>query len=290
MTPIRSEPMPYKPAKQEVLRSFVVLDSEMVFSGLSALDGGAVDEILTRTTDDNTRHVGGQAGGRAAGVRAGKNRGRKVEEELRRRRTEHSAAAALIDRLTELEAIGEVDGALDEEVAEALTPGDTIRVRGEVLMHPLHQADVMLRSFMHAAPAFEQQGVARELRQILPMWEAMIGAGKSAQVLFDLSTDVPQTPRVVIPVRRSALQVDVADVPGFCTVLAKVDRIIGAEDHVLAMRLLQNAPVTEMERTAIEQAAIELVDAFGEMSIPCTEDDVVMAGPLVMLRPLCIWR
>ena len=43
--------MPYSPAKSEVLRTFVVLDSDAVFSGLSALDGGAVDEILTHVID-----------------------------------------------------------------------------------------------------------------------------------------------------------------------------------------------------------------------------------------------
>jgi hypothetical protein len=192
----------------------VVLDSEMVLSGLSALDGGAVDEILTKTTDDSNKNLGGQLGSRAAGVQAGKNRGRKVEEELRRRRTEHSAAAALIDRLTELQAIGEVEGSLDEDVAAALTPGDTIRVRGEVSMHPLHQADVVLRSFLQAAPAFNQQGLAKQLREMLPMWEAMVGTGKSAQVLFDLTTETSQMPRVVMPVRRSALQVDAADYLG----------------------------------------------------------------------------
>jgi hypothetical protein len=42
--------MPFKAAKTEALRSFVVLDSDAVMSGLAALDGGAVDEILTRPT------------------------------------------------------------------------------------------------------------------------------------------------------------------------------------------------------------------------------------------------
>lgn len=282
--------MPFKPAKSEALRTFVVLDGEAILSGLSALDGGAVDEILTRTTEDQGSQVGGHVGGRAARAQAGKNRGRKVEEELRRRRTEHSAAAALIDRLAEMEALGEVDGALDEDVAAALTPGDTIRVRGEVVLHPLHQVDVMLRSFIEAAPAFDQKEAAKELRKALPMWEAMVGSGNSARVLFDLETGVAQVPRTVVPVKRSALQVDVADVPGFCTLLAKVDRIVGPEEYVLAVRVLQNAPVSELERSAADEGAIELVESFSEMGVSCTREDLVMQGPVVMLRPLCIWR
>ncbi|MCA1708341.1 MAG: hypothetical protein LC808_35725 [Actinobacteria bacterium] len=282
--------MPLKPAKSEALRTFVVLDSEAVLSGLSALDGGAVDEILTRTTDDNASQIGGHVGGRAAKAQAGKNRGRKVEEELRRRRTEHSAAATLIDRLSDMEAVGEVEGSLDEDVAAALTPGDAILVRGEVLLHPLHQVDVMLRSFIDAAPSFDEQATAKELRKALPMWEAMVGSGKAARILFDLATGVPQVPRTLVPVKRSALQVEVADVPGFSTLLAKVDRIVGPEEYVLAVRVLQNAPVSELERSAVEEAAVDMVEGFSELGVACTREDLVMQGPVVVLRPLCIWR
>jgi hypothetical protein len=209
---------------------------------------------------------------------------------LRRRRTEHSAAAALIDRLTDMEAIGEVDGTLDEDVAGLLTPGDTIRVRGEIELHPLHQVDAMLRSFLKAAPQFEQQETARELRKILPMWEAMVGSGKSARVLYDMVTTSPQVPRVILPVKRASLQVEPSEVAGYGTVVAKVDRIVGPDDHILALRALQNAPVSEMERTAIEEAAVGMVDGFSDLGVSCTREDVVMEGPVVMLRPICIWR
>lgn len=282
--------MAFKPAKREALRTFVVLDSEAVLSGLAALDGGAVDEILTRTIDENASQIGGHIGGRGAKAQGGKNRGRRVEEELRRKRTEHSAAAALIDRLIDLEAIGEVDGELDEDVAAALTPGDTIRIRGEVALHPLHQVDVLLRSFIEAAPRFDQKETAAELRQALPIWESLIGSGKAARILFDVATAASQHPRIILPVKRSALQVEAVEVPGFCSVLAKIDRISGPEEHVLSVRILQNAPVADFERTVIEQGAVELVEQFAELGIPCGQDDVVMPGPLLTLRPICVWR
>jgi hypothetical protein len=282
--------MPFKPAKSEALRNFVVLDSEAVLSGLSALDGGAVDEILTKTTEDTTKQLGGQVGGRGAKAQAGRNKGRKVQEELRRRRTEHSAAAALIDRLEELEAVGEVEGAFDEDVAAALTPGDTIRVRGDVALHPLHQVDVVLHSFMEAASTFGEQESVKELRKFLPIWKAMVGSGKAARVLLDLMTSSPQVPRVILTVKSSALQDVASEVPGFCTILAKVDRIVGPDEHVLALRVLQNAPVSELERTTVEEVAVEMIDGFTQIGVPCTSEDLVMQGPIVMLRPICIWR
>jgi hypothetical protein len=282
--------MPLKPAKAEALRTFVVLDSDAVLSGLSALDGGAVDEILTRRTEDNSTEFGGQLGGRVAGGKAGKNRGRKIEEELRRRRTEHSAAAALIDRLSQAEAIAELEGGFDQEVTDQLTPGNTIRVRGNIFLHPLHQVDAMLRSFLKVAPAFNEQATAKELREILPMWDAMVGSGTTARVLLDLVTEDPQVPRLLLPVKRSALQVEVADVPGFTSVLAKVDQIVPSDQQILALRMLQNAPVSELERSMVEEAAVELVEGFSEMGVTCRAEDLVMQGPLVMLRPICVWR
>jgi hypothetical protein len=91
-------------------------------------------------------------------------------------------------------------------------------------------------------------------------------------------------------VKPAALQVEVADVPGFGTVLAKVDQVVDPEDHALAMRVLQNAPVSELERSAVEEAAVEVVEGLSEMGVACTRGDLVMQGPVVTLRPICIWR
>ncbi len=148
----------------------------------------------------------------------------------------------------------------------------------------------MLRSFINVAPTFGEHESAKQLRKILPMWDAMLGSGKSAQVLYDLATFPGQTPRVLIPSKRSSLQMSAADVTGYCAALAKVERILTPDDQILALRVLQNAPVTRLEQTVLEEGAVELVEGFGEMGIPCTPEDVVMRGPLVMLRPLCVWR
>ncbi len=118
----------------------------------------------------------------------------------------------------------------------------------------------------------------------------MVGSGESARVLFDLVTHDPQVPRVLLPVKRSALQVEVSDVPGFGTILAKVDQVVDSDSHVLAIRMLHNAPVSELERSAVEETAVEMVDGLSEMGVACTRDDLVMRGPAVMLKPLCIWR
>ncbi len=268
----------------------MILDSDDVMSGLSALDGGSIDEILMTVREDNSSDRSGELNVKAVKARGGKNHGRKTQEETRRRRTEHSAAATLLDRLDEMDAIGEIDGALDEEVAGQLQPGMTVRLRGALELHPLHQADTMLRSFISAAPKFGEQETARELRKVLPMWDAMIGTGNSARVLFDLATAPAQVPRVLVPAKRTSLQVPIAEAAGHCTIVGKVDRMLGPDEEVLALRVLQNASVSEMERSAVEDAAVEIVEGFTGIGVSCSAEDVVMRGPLIMLRPLCVWR
>lgn len=269
----------------------MVLDGDAVLSGLAALDGGAIDEILTRSTDDNASQFGGEVGGAGVKAKAGKNRGRKVEEEMRRRRTEHSAAASLIDRLLSMEAVGIVEGAFDEDVAAAVSPGDALLIDGEFCLHPVHQADSMLREFIRVAPKLGQTAEARELKQnVLPTWDTFVGTGQTARVIFDVVTSQPQVPRVIAPVATANLQVSASDAAGFGKTLAQVDRVVAPDDCVLAVRVLHNAAVSTIEREAIEAAARDLTGGMAEIGIPLTEDDIVMRGPLVVLRPLCIWR
>lgn len=81
-----------------------------------------------------------------------------------------------------------------------------------------------------------------------------------------------------------------SDVQGFGKILAKVDQVLDADSHILAIRMLHNAPVSKLERSAVEEAAVEMVAGLSEMGVACTGDDLVMQGPAVMLKPLCIWR
>jgi hypothetical protein len=46
--------MPFTAPKVQTFRRFVMLDGDTILSALSALDGGAVDEILTKRTVDRS--------------------------------------------------------------------------------------------------------------------------------------------------------------------------------------------------------------------------------------------
>jgi hypothetical protein len=84
---------------------FLLVDGNDIINALSGTEGGGIDQILAKTRDLRSRHMGfdlaasapatGSTGARAAGS----NRSSQYEEEVVRKRTVHSAAVALLNKL-----------------------------------------------------------------------------------------------------------------------------------------------------------------------------------------------
>lgn len=286
--------MAFHPPKTQAFRRFVMLDAPSILAALSALDGGAVDEILTRRVDESGHDFGGQVSVPMTPVKAKAKRGKsqRVEEELRQVRTEHSAASALIDGLKQRDAVGTLDGALDAETLEQISPGMVIELSAHVVPHPLFQLDTLIRSYLKVAPKMGQGKEAQELRKVLPLFHAISGTGDdSPRVLFDLDTGESQIPRVVAFASRPSLQVGLEDITGKFSSLAQVDEIlVDPVDELFSMRLVRGAPPAEAERTAIREGTQLLQEAAAGMGVQLRDDDLVMSAPVVVLRPLCIWR
>jgi hypothetical protein len=283
--------MPFSPPKTAAFKQFIILDEDGVIAALSAIDGGQIDEILTRSAEDE----GDQTRERAAGGSGQSGRktakSKKVEEEIRRARTRHATAAKLLEALHSHEAIGVVEGVLDDEVAQQIEPGMVLQFRGELRLHPLHQADQLLRSFLKMAPKFGEKKVAAELRPMIDLWGAMVGTDQSdSRLLIEPHTAEHQRPRLILPVPRPHLEVDVDDVLGQVTVIAQVERMLPETEQFPAIRMLRGAPATPFERSALEEGLPALIDALGEMGFPISEDDIFIHGPALILRAICVYR
>ena len=122
--------MPFNPPKIDAFRRFVVLDAPAILAALSALDGGEVDEILMKRSGDGGHEIGAEIGIEPVKVRGKRGKTQRIEEEIRRVRTENSAASALIDRLNERGAVGVLDGVLDDDALSGMQPGMVIQLRG----------------------------------------------------------------------------------------------------------------------------------------------------------------
>jgi hypothetical protein len=283
--------MPFTPPKQSAFKQFVVLDADGVVSALSAIDGGQIDEILTRSAEEKAGGVGGEVNVKAVKAGGKRSKTRKVEEEIRRARTRHATAAKLLDALHEHESIGIVDGPLDMEVAEQLEPGVVLQFRADLRLHPLHQADQMLKSFIEVGPKLGQKDAVKQLRQTLDIWGVITGTGREdAPILIEPHTQDKQTPRVLLPVSQEDFEVDVDDVLGDVTVIAQVEKIIGDGESYQVIRVLRGGPATSLERGAVDEILPSLFEGLSEIGIEISEDDVFIHGPALVLRPICAYR
>lgn len=283
--------MPFKPPKGSAFKQFVLLDSAGVVAALSAIDGGQIDEILTRSAEEQAGEASGEVNVRVAKGGGKRQRTRKVEEEIRRARTRHATAAKLLDTLKERESIGLVDGPFDMDVAEQLAAGMVLEFRAELRLHPIHQADAMLRSFLKVAPKFGEKQISSEIRPVMAMWGALVGTDEEdTRLLIEPHTTEPQEPRLLLPVRRGHFEVDVYDVLGEVTVVAQVERLLTESEHYPALRLLRGAPSTQLERSALEEGIPDLVDGLAGMGVPISDEDVFIPAPAVLLRAICAYR
>jgi hypothetical protein len=283
--------MSFTPPKQNAFKQFVILDSDSVVSALSAIDGGQIDEILTRSAEEKSGSLGAEANVKVAKGGGKRAKTRKVEEEIRIARTRHATAAKLLEALHQREAIGVVDGELDLEIAEQISNGMVLEFRADLRLHPLHQADQMLRSFLDVAPKLDQKDAVKELRSILDVWGVISGTGRdNAPLLLEPYTSEMQNPRLLLPVPKSDLEVGVDDVLGEVTVIAQVEQILEEGETHQVIRVLRGGPPTQMERGVIDEMLPALFSGLSEIGIEIGEDDINIHGPALVLRPICAYR
>ena len=283
-----------KKPKTRAYRSFLYLNGDEVINSLSALEGGDVDEVLIRHSEEGGGEIGAEVGISPAKARGGKKRVKRFEEEVRRKRTYHSAATLLLKKLHEQEALGIVEGDYGSAIYEDLEEHELLELRAEIRIHPLHQVINAARSFVKVAATYgaskdEIRGV-RETLQILELM-AQPGPGEDSTFLvFAETTGTRDGYRLVLPVHEKHLLVPLDDFAGRATFVAQVDTIIPKHDQVLAIRLIRNAPQLAMERQGLEEALPELIEAFDELGIETQHDEFFLTAPAVILKPICIYK
>lgn len=284
--------MPFTPPTSTAFKQFVILDHDGVVAALSALDGGQIDEILMRSADERGGSVGGEVDVKVAKGRGKRAKTRKIEEEMRLTRTRHAAAAKLIEALLQRKSVGVVDGEFDMAVMGQVSAGMVLQFRAGLHLHPLHQADEMLRSFIEVAPKLGQGETAKELKPALRVWEAIIGTGNAdSRLLMEPRTVDDQSPRLLLPVPKDHLQAPLEDVLSEVTILAQVERIIAADDEShQVIRLLRGGPATSLEKESVADTVPEMIPSLREIGVEIKMGDIFIEGPALIMRAICAYR
>ena len=282
-----------KPTRQ-AHRSSLYLNADEVSNSLAAFEGGDIEGVLTRTAEETGGGVEGGVDAKVFKGKAGRNRSRRLEEEVRRRRTEHSAASLLLEKLHDDDAIGVVEGDYGPDVYAQLDEQMLLEFRAELRIHPLHQVVNTARGFMGVASSF---GVSREeireMKQTVELLELLAQPGpgeRRAFLAYAETSDAGGDYKLVLPIQERHLRVPLDDFHGTATFVAQVDRVIPDEEQVLAIRLLRDAPALGIERRAIEDALPELIQGFQELGVAVTQADFFLTKPAVVLRPIWIFK
>lgn len=277
--------------QSSAFKQFVILDSDGIVSALSAIDGGQIDEILTRSAEEREGGLGGGFDAGPVKAKGKRSKSRKVEEEIRRARTRHATAAKLLEALHQRESIGVVDGPIDNEVADQFEAGMVLEFRSELRLHPLHRADQMLRSFIEVGPKMGQKKVAQELQKTLGIWGVVTGTGREgAPILIEPFTEDPQVPRILLPVPHDDLEVAVDSVLGEVTVIAQVEQILMEDESHQVIRMLRGGQATSLERGAVDEMLPSLMEGMSAIGVEVSENDIYVQGPALILRAICAYR
>jgi hypothetical protein len=278
--------------KSNVFRTFLYIDAGEVINSLSALEGGEVDEVLTRIAEEGGGELGAEIGAGPVRGRAGKHKQKKLEEEIRRRRTEYSAASGLLRLLNEQDAVGKISGSYGQDVYSELEEQMLLEFRAQIRVHPLHQMISAGRAWLAAAPTFGiSKADVQSVKEIVAIFETMSQASGERKTFLAFAEIVGNQSefKLVVPIQERYLLVPLDEFIGRATFVAQVDRILDDEE-VLALRLIRNAPQLPIEREGILEALPELLEGFRELGIDADMSDFILAKPAVILKPIAIYK
>ena len=282
-----------KKPSTNVFRNFLYLDGGAVLNTLSAIEGGDIDDVLTPTHEEGAGELGGELRLPGASVRGGKKSARRLEEEIHRKRTEHSAATKLLRLVHDADAIGVLGTTYGDREHAELEEHMMLELRGRIRIHPLHQAVSAARAWLGAAATFGvSKSDAADVRQTVALLESLSG-GRSSDTTFLAFVEHPGWEagyRLVVPVKERNLLVPLDEFAGSATFITQVDRKLEGEDELLAIRLIRNAPQLPLEREGIIEALPDFVAGIRELGIDTSVEDFIFRQPAVVLRPIWIFK
>lgn len=285
----------FKKPESTLYRNFLYLNSNDTINFLSGLQGGDVDQVLLRTAEDGGHGLGGGVTAGPIKAEAKKNKNRKREEELLLKRTMHSAATTMLQKVHDAKAIGVIDGPYGPEIRNQLEENMLLEFKAEIRVHPLHQAVNVLKEFSTVAPQWGlSKAEVKGLPQIAQQMENMFqGSGNKKVLLFYAeATGADRDHKLVLPVKYEHLLVPLDEFGGRATFVAQVDKMPADGEEVLAARIVKNSPVLPAEKKAMLEMLPGLQESLAapEIGIQLDEDDIVLKEPAVILKPLFIYR
>lgn len=285
----------YRPPKTRLHREFLYLNHETILNSLSALEAGAVDEIIQKVIESREGGFEGTVGAGPAKASGGKKKAASIEEQLVKTRTWFSAFESWHRYLKSADALGTFDG-WDLDVRNALQVGDTIMFPATLALSPVHLAFRTFLAFADSAgrpgSILSQKGAAlAETKQVARQLTDLLGGRNERPHLpMYLRPAGIQEPRIVASLQEPFLIGSTEEIEGVYTVVGQVSALLRGSETISTIRLIRNVPPTQMEVDAIDQALTNLIEPASAMGVEVGADDINIPAPAVVLQPIAIYR
>lgn len=288
----------YKKPSKRLHRDFFYLNDEVAINSLSALESGKVDEIVSRTT---TAREGGFSGEvkiplADVGISGGKKASSEIEEEMVRTRTRFSVFDAWYQLLHDKKAVGSFDG-WGEEALDGVEPGDTIEFRAQLSQGPLQ---TVLRLFLWFADQAAKDG--NLFSQKSDQRKSTVAASRNIrQILGDTSEENEEIPLLAVPdglagptvllsVSRKWLIGRMGQLGGKFGIVGQVVQIIDAGDEYPVLRLTKDVSPTPLEINTLKDAVAHFVEPAEALGVIVEAEESVVRGPVLVIKPIAIYR
>lgn len=287
----------YQVPEQNLHRSFVYLDDQLVVNSLSALESGKIDTIVTKVNEAREGGFGGTFAAGVAGVKGtvdgGKKKQSSFEDELIRKRTQFSIFESWYQYLADKNAVGEL---LEPGKWEQAAPkvGEVIKMHGTVKtfeIYPLARmyADYAKHSKTPGHPWYVKGESAKKITQAAEVMKYIFGAEGEMRIpaRIDLSEG---TGDIAFILAEETLLGSPAPLEGKYTVVGQVAEILEVGDWSPTLRLMPKAPKNEFERKTVTSMLDGFEEASEKFGVSNVKSMGEFTGPALILEPIAIFR
>jgi len=276
-------------------RGFVYLDDDIVINSLSALESGKVDEVVEKINLAQERglSIGAKVGVEGVGASAGATSkgSESLQAEVIRRRTRFSIFELWYDALTRRRAIGQFSG-WGPDALQGVEVGQVIELRGKIELVPLQTGLRMYLWFVDEVRAgnsiFTKTTKLADLKESEHIVKFVLGKRDELNATIDPIGD--SGPKVGISFLKEWLIETVGRWTGVYTLVGQVEEILGAGDSWQTMRIVEDAPLTPLEESTLEEAVKPLADGLKALGIELEDSPTKLMGPAVVVRPIALFR
>ncbi|MDO8732138.1 MAG: hypothetical protein Q7L55_06150 [Actinomycetota bacterium] len=284
----------YRPPANRIHRGFFYLDDETVINSLSAVESGKIDEVAARVNSAREGGFGGGLGFSGVSLEASKKSSSEFEEEMVRTRTRFSVFELWYQTLKEGKALGSFDGWGPDALLNVAS-GDTVEFRAHLEIAPIQ---TLFRLFLWYVSKAKEQGHVmsaqgaelKSLKENERVIRMFLGDGEDDQVVVIATPNGEAGPKVAMPIKTRWLIGRFGQLGGEYSIVAQVDRIVPESQEIPALRLTHDLAATSLEMTLLKEAIENFKEPAESMGITITDDDAAIAGPLLWLEPIALYR